>query len=413
MDLENLSMKMVRYRMNYFKLNIKGTIYDVESDDISFITIEKDYSGNFYFPYFEVEVLIPTYILRAMKKNSNNITANINFQRGYFRDNEIDMHDLPVFSTYVSGLFYVFMEDNTPDVTEAASVRVEEGTETGKNGKALGEDQTVKLLLYNKSYFFGLRNIVNNVLASVTAVEAITYVINQAGVSNILITPPDSYKKYSQFVLVPICASDQLVRICNKYKVYKDGALVFFDLDKGYIISRSKECTAYYPNEIKTTYIINTSGGDDDKKGCCIYNKKNYINVRSDSIMIDDNSEVSNQSFGSMVTVVDEEGNIKNIDTKSKKSAYTITSPTRVLVKDKGEDNSTHAVRRAANTDEIITIKMDYVDLDMLTPNLKFISHFSDSLLSGFNKTLSLNKMICLFSKEGEFFVPNITAEFQ
>ena len=80
------------------------------------ITIEKDYD-NYYFPFFQVEVGIPNYLFRAMKKDNLNIKAHIQFQGGKFPDivpNESGVN----FNDYINGTFLVFLEDMSPEPLE-------------------------------------------------------------------------------------------------------------------------------------------------------------------------------------------------------------------------------------------------------------------------------------------------------
>lgn len=418
MDLEKTKLTLTRYRMNEFKLFIPPTYktpYEVESSDVSDIIIEKNYDSEYIFPYFEVSVNLPSKVIRALKKNSNNITAKIDFQYGNFKNNEIDEKSLPVFKSYIKDTFYVFISDTTPDITQTASEKVESDAETGADGQALGDTEVISLLLYNKDYLFNLKKVVNSILVSVSAVEAITFLLNQSGINNILISPPDSYKKYSQLPLVPITVSEQIKRIISKYGIHKSGTSIFFDLDRGYIISKSKKCTAYESSENKKTYLINTSGDSDDIKGC--YNdtskKYNIINISSNCISFKDNSEFANQLYGNTLTTVDSDGNITSIDTGGNKSKYTPLSSTKILVQD-GADNVTESIATdIKDSGNVMTLQFNYVDLNMLTPNLQFITYFTDSNLKKYNSKYRITKMICQFSKEGDFFIPNISAEFR
>lgn len=418
MDLEKTKLTLTRYRMNEFKLFIPPTYktpYEVESSDVSEIILEKNYDSDYIFPYFEVAVNLPSKVIRAMKKNSNNITAKIDFQSGNFKDNEIDEKNLPVFKSYIKDTFYVFISDTTPDVTQTASEKIESVAETGVDGQALGDTEVINLLLYNKNYLFNLKKVVNSILVSVSAVEAITFLLNQSGINNVLLSPPDSYKKYPQLPLVPIAVSEQIKRIISKYGIHKSGTLIFFDVNRGYILAKTKKCTAYESSENKKTYLVNTSGDSDDIKGC--YNdtskKYNIINIASNCISFKDNSELANQIYGNTLTTVDSDGNVTKIDAGGSKSKYTPLSSTKILVQN-NEDNVSESIatdiRDASN---VMTLQFNYVDLNMLTPNLQYVTYFTDSNLKKYNSKYRITKMICQFSKEGDFFIPNISAEFR
>lgn len=418
MDLEKTKLTLTRYRMNEFKLFIPPTYktpYEVESSNVSDILIEKNYDSDYIFPYFEVSVNLPSKVIRTLKKYSNNVTAKIDFQYGNFKDNEINEKELPVFKSYIKDTFYVFISDTSPDINQTASEKVESDADTGADGQALGDNETISLLLYNKDYLFNLKKVVNSILVSVSAVEAITFLLNQSDIKNILISPPDSYKKYSQLPLVPITVSEQIKRIISKYGIHKSGTLIFFDVDRGYILDKSKKCTAYESSENKKTYLINTSGDNDDAKGC--YNdtskKHNIINVMSNCISFKDNSELANQIYGNTLTTVDSNGNVSSIDTGGNKSKYTPLASTKIVVQDGEDDVSESVATDIKDAGNVMTLQFNYVDLNMLTPNLQFITYFTDSNLKKYNSKYRITKMICQFSKEGDFFIPNISAEFR
>lgn len=417
MDLEKINLKLTRYRINNFKLFIPPkykTPYEVESSDISSIILEKNYDSQYIFPYFEVTINLPMKVIRALKKYSNDITVKLDLQYGNFKDTELSENKMPVFKSYVEDIFKVFISDTSPDINETLNKKIEEDDDTDSDGHRLGNTETIILLLYNKNYIENLNKVVNNILVSVSSVEAITYILNEAGIRNVLISPPDTYKKYSQFPLVPITSAEQISRICSKYGIHDKGTLIFFDINRGYIISKVKKCTAYESGEIKKTYLINTSGDNDDLKGCHKNTTKkfNIINVTSDCISFKDISSITDYFGGDSYVSVDKDGNIKNID-KNGKEVKSSTSSPKVLIQDKGENDIEKIAASAKESSNIMTLQFNYADLNMLTPNLQFITYFSDSNLKKYNGKYRITKMICQFSREGDFFVPNISAEFR
>ena len=73
----------------------------------------------------------------------------------------------------------------------------------------------------------------------------VAFICKKVGISNILMSPLSNRKSYTEFKITPINAIDQLKNLIVNYKLHDKGTVMFFDLDRTYILSKEIKCTAW------------------------------------------------------------------------------------------------------------------------------------------------------------------------
>jgi hypothetical protein len=409
MDISSVKLSLVKYKMNKMQLIIPtlSEPYNVEPSLITNITIDFDYYG-YIFPFFEIDLTIPNSIYRIMKKNNTNLKAYINLQKGYFRNASNNGEDKPAFSNYLNDTFYIFMEDCTPDLSETKQKEVE------KSNNSYNQMANVKLLIYNYDYYNNYNTPVNGVLASATLVDALSYVLNKAGLSKVLLSPPNNYKRYSEFIITPLHAIDQLERICNEYGMHTLGTLIFFDLKCLYIIDKGLKCTAYQNNEFKVTHLISCPIRAEQsliQSGCYRNNvdKYNVININANSVSCKDLSELNDNIYGNkLITINTSNGSIReaNLNTNN-------TSRPFVMTVNKGDNTESAFMNELSDATREFTCAVSSIDLDMLTPNKQFIITIDDIGLKKYNGKYRLMRTVVTFTRDGDYFNPMTVCNFR
>jgi len=421
MDFLDVTLNYVKYKINRLTITIPGITdpHVVESQNILNMIIEKDYE-NFMYPFFEIDVALPNYIYRAMKKNNQNLRAFVDIKYGGFKDPNYITGDKPAFGTYVNDNFYIFMEEMSPELLESTLERREKENDTyNTGGMELGDMEVIKLLLYKEDYLFKAKTVVNAVLSSVTLVDALTYVLNSAGLCKILLSPPNNYKKYNEFVITPISAIEQINRICNDYGIHNNGSLIFLDFNNIYILDKTAKCTAFVNNEYKTTYLaacpklsqgsLMTRGGYSNS-----VEKYSLLNMDIGTFVVKTLSGINEQIYGNdFININSKSGDITTVITSASKSIGSLTTPTRVTVSNTG-DNTTNALKHKMEEDsKIISAGFSYVNLNAFNPNKEFILSIDDVRFNKYCGKYRITKKVALFVKEGDYFIPHVTAEFK
>lgn len=419
MKLEDVSLTLVKYKFAKFELVIPGysTNFSLDSNFISNVIIDKDFE-DYLFPFFEIDVTVPSYIYRDMKANNNKLFANIDLQKAAFASRNSDGSNL-AWSSYFNDKFYVYMADKSPEVDSSVITQEEKDNGTYKTSMSYGDNSNVRLLLYKNDYFFNAKNPVNAILSNCTIIDGVTYVLNAAGLTKVLVSPPTNYKSYSELVITPTTAMVQLDRLCNTYALHKNGTLQYYDLDRAYLIDRSPACTAYATNEYKTTYLVTcptTSFITEQSMGCYsnATEKYNLLNIAPSNLNIKDLASSNDQIYGNNFTAVSAyDGTITSVSSGATSAASASTNPSRFVIIQAGE-NTTAALSKSLNeASRVATLGFTAVDLNMLTPNKEFVLTIDDTSLSSYNGKYRITKMAALLTKEGDYFTPTVTAEFR
>lgn len=415
MDITDIKLGLVKYKLELMRLMVPGLDpFDIDEQYISSMIIEKDYD-NFYFPFFHIEVSIPGFLYRAMKKDNYNIKANVHLKSAIYYESEPTLKS-STFTTYVNKTFYVFLEDTTPEITENELDAWEKEEGTYKKGYAYGDLYTVKLLLYREDYLFNSKKVLNAVLSSPTLPDALTFVLNQSGLNNVLISPPHNYKSYREFVITPVTAMEQIDRICNEYALHDFGTTIFYDFNFLYLLNKSSSTKAFLQKEIKVTYLASlmTSGPESIQgRGCYTKPNEYYLaNIVPDSIITESKSGLNDQTYGNDITVINTAtGSVSSVKSgaENNKSA----NGGRTIINTQAGVPINAIKQSLLEASKVVTLGFSYVDLNMFAPNKEFVLTLEDMKLRKYNGKYRITRMLTVFENEGMFWIPHVTAEFR
>lgn len=403
MKLDNVKLTLTKYKFKSLQLSIGSKIkHEIPNELVFTMTIVEDYD-NYYFPYFELSIAVPNDIYRKMTSNNQKIKATFQLLKGKFTQAiTIDENKNNSFKNALKGSFYVFMDETTPDLTESEQKAVE------KSENQYGQLTTVRLLLYPYKYYKKFDLVVNTCLEDVTLVEALTYLLTKCDIDNVLLSPPNNYKKFSQFILTPISANQQIDRICNTYAIHKKGTLVFFGLDTLYLIDKQPKCTAYRTNEYKITYIVMSSKSPTSKQiGGCYVNTSDKFNVlNAINLTVKNDNEYTSKTLGKNVVSVNSNGKISKTNKKQ-------TTRTKVVVQEDGNAITGSLKQSIKESKRILTVNFVDIDFNMITPNKQFIMTFDESIYKKYNGKYRLSKLVHTFIKEGDYFTISTNGEFR
>lgn len=416
MKLSDTSFNLFKYKMETMIImndNLPEKQFFVETNMITAITIEKNYD-NYLYPFFEVEASLPNWVYRIMKKDNQKNKCYLDFQKGQYAD---EKQVSATFTSYLKDTFFVFMDDSSPEIWESAYQNEEQADESYLNKYNAKDITTTRLLLYKEDKLFNSQKVVNAVLTSTTLLDAFVYTCNQAGLSQVLLSPPANFKRFSEFRLTPIPAIEQCDRICNKYAMHKNGTVVFLDFDKFYVVERSVDCKAFEPNENKVCYLftlVQSTTNASTAMGCFSNGQEKYdcIFLNPDSVTFRNMASVNEKVFGNNAMVVDTTtGSVSNVT--GAQSAGSGVGTTGVYVSNQGGDTSSALSYALKESAFVGTVGFSYVDLDLLAPNKQYFLTIDDTKHQEYNGRYRICGYTCAFVKEGQLFCPTVTAEFR
>lgn len=402
MKLSKIKLTLTKYRFKTFQLLIgtgkKQTKYNVAREMIVGMKIIEDYD-HFFAPYWQMDLMIPNKIYREMLKKQGNVTANILLQKGKFKEGMTLSSDEKIsFKMALKGKFRVVTAtDGTVDLTEKTQKEVE------KSGDEYGQQSTVSIALYGKDFYDKADLVINNVMANSSIAEDIAYLLTQSKIKNVLMSPLSNTKKYDELALPPLSVKDQLERLQDDYNIHKKGTLIFFGIDRAYIIDKTPQCTAFKTGEYKITYIVASSGsaGASQTGGCYAYTAKKCNVLNATNVSFSNKKEYVNKALGKNTMTVS--------GTKITKTNKKSNKVTKVL------NTSTPAkeIKRVSNESKrVLTANFRDIDFSMLTPNKQFIVTIDDAKQKKYNGKYRLSYLAHTFTNEGDYLQINTVAEF-
>ena len=364
--------------------------------------LEKDFD-NAFFPYFEMTVMVPYWLYNNICVDPEKVTMTLDMKYAMF---DGDLEKVPSsWTTDIRGSFKCLFEDISPDADGKWQLVREQDEGVVNRGYASNDLMPVQMILYNNSYYNAHEKQVNAVLSSATPIAALTYVLNQGGIGNVLLSSPDNRSSYKEFKVTPLPVQEQLYRICNDYAFHKTGSVIFFDLDRCYIISKKPECDAFTPNEWTTTHLLSleqfhftsiyTGGHYKESK-----EKINVINILRDSIKEGGGQDEKSSGF----TLIDTTNGSVTTVGGSPKGAY---------VYDDGANSGSILANMSTEKTKTFGCAFSHCVISAFNPNKMFVVTLDNPKLQRLNGKYRILRYSCSFQKEGEWFCPYIVAEFR
>lgn len=402
MDQTKIKMSLIKYQMRMFQLLIGTKKVDIAPEEIMYFNIVEDFE-KYYFPYFEVEINVSNAVYRLMMKNPTKIKVNLSLYKGKKRDVYHSSDDSSTsFKRALNGTFRVFLDGTSPDLSEDIEKKID------KDGTKYGQLTTVKFALYSNTYYNKYDLVVNGNFLNVSLADMVGYILTKTKMSKVLMSPPSNYKKYKQFILPPLPTHEQLTRICDTYALHSKGSIVYFGLDRAYIIDKVPKCTAYAKNEYKISYILYSSNDKSTPlSGGCGTITKDKVNIlNAVSFESDNKREITKKTVGKNIVSVDANGKV----TKSNKKSSKVT---KVVVQNQGNSTVKSIKRDIAETKKMIHVEFMDIDIGMLTPNKQFILSIDGVSYKKYNGKYRLVKATHTFKKEGNFFQVVSSCDFK
>lgn len=408
-----------RYSVSDIEIMISGkNIFKLPAERLSSISIINDYEDNAY-PIFRIEIVLEPSIYYNILRNKEKVQFHLRIQKYY---QKVNSKSVSLKRDWINDTFSLILDDEASDLSD-----VNKRQESKHNFKYVRENDIynveegnnkVEFFLFKTDTIKGLSTTpINAILKDCTITDSIAYVLSEAGVKNVLMSPAHNNTLYKNILIPPMSCLAALRFLDTYYGIYKTGSTMFFDFNTSYILQYDGKCTAYRPGEIQNTQIIVPSESNGHAINCCTISKQsdltaNYIvadyrsvSIRDDTITDEIVSDLNVKYIDNYSGDIDLTINRKSIDSASYK-----------FLENKTENKwlgQTYTAQMATSGTIISALMMDY-DADMLSPNKKFNIIFEDSTLtSKYNGNYMITSVNHNFVKEGSDFLINTMAEFK
>ena len=402
-----------RYSISEFTIITDKNI-EVQPFQIVDISIENNFESDL-FPLFKVSLIIdpPTYY--SIIKNKNTVKFKIRIQK---YSQPILSNEKSLKTDYINDTFSIFLDDSDEQFDENI-YKKRQSTDGYKDDEvSLFEySNKIDLYLFKDIYVTNINKTVNKIVVSSNLTTVLAWLLSQGGLTNALVSPLDNRNTYSPLILPPQNVMKTIRYLDNQYGFYKNGALIFFGVDRPYILNYKGGCTAWVTDEWKeTNMLISTQGGEyGESTGALIRGeeKKFYINLKDRDIRITNNSIVNNVLGGTNAYTIDgfNDSNSESASTANVKDS----NMQHIIVNDWQNKflGTTFAAQNSANSVVISTTVSD-INIEALAPNKQVSFIFEDTKLTQKYKGIyRISSSFIKFTKDGEDFSTDVSCSFK
>lgn len=361
-----------RYTVNELYILFSDGAYKLENERLNSLSILDRYMENLY-PIMKIDLALEESVYNRIISEKDDLKIKLNVRKYYRKNSETEKS---FESNYINDTFQLILDDsiNTVDVN-AHNLEYPEG-DTGEMNSV---QVAMELFLFKGDMIKANSKMVNAVLKEASVSAAIGYILTKSQVSNLLMTRPDNQTIYEELKLPPLNIAKELAFVDSYYGLYNTGSIIYFGLDRGYIIPFCKPSDAYERNEIETVCIIVPEIGSTITDNICSLKKYNdstkaYFIADPESFDPKNLSTTGNVLHPEDINVVENEtGEV----TKSKEK----NKATEILLSENPFYKEIYEATVKSN-DAAISVSLKDGDFSLLTPNKKYQFIFESTKLS-------------------------------
>lgn len=361
-----------KYKVHELYLLFNGENYKLENERLNDITIMDHYMENLY-PVIKIDLSLEQSVYNRIIKEKDSLKVKLNIRK-YYRKNSDDEKSLE--SNYINGVFTLILDDsiNTID-TKAHDKEFPEGDKNEMNAITT----MLELFLFKGDLIKSNTKLLNVVLKQANVSTAIAYLLTKIGAPKVLMTKPDNQEIYDEFKIPPLKIAKAFAFVDSYYGIYNTGAIIYFGLDRGYIIPFCKPSNAYESGEVDTVTIIVPNVGSQITDNICTVKK---YNDTSKNYLIADPSSFSPADRGVTGKVLNSEDvQVVQNDTGEVTKTKEKNKSTEILPSENPFYKQIYEATVKSN-ESVISISFKDGDFGVLTPNKKYQFIFEDTSLS-------------------------------
>lgn len=384
MAFSSRDISLCRYEIANVTVQVGGgDSINIGNERVKEIEIIEDFEKN-VFPIFRLEMIVESSVYKKIIKNKNDISVTLVVNK-YF--SAIDSNNKHHRQRFLEDRLQLVMNDNIEDLMYTQKLQANIGNM--KYGIRDDEhdlqmvDNTIELYLFKSASLDGTKSSNTNVIMKeATVTDAMAYLASSAGLQNILMSPPDNTEKYEILLIPPLSILKAFLYIDIYYGLYETGSLIYFGIDRTYIIKYTGGPTAYGEDE-EPTLVITIPRTDNSFKSSTLgqVGDSSYlgdfhtIDIANDSIANNYISGNGSQFVDSYTgDVYYSTGNAFNKN----------TSYLRLLEnKTENEYLNTMYTKQSESNSIVVTVNLQDIDISKFTPNKMYKLSFEDTSIAG------------------------------
>jgi hypothetical protein len=388
---ENNVPKLERYRYG-IDLNLAFNESEEPVNITQFVTdIRLHYNYLIHiFPIIQIGMLLEKPIANQIKDGADQVRFILNVDK--YLENDIGAEKEPLPIQFIKNKILKPMDlDRRP-------VRINENIQMEISKQTDDLVQCDMFFFYEDSLNL-LRKLVSGVLINVDIKNTILFGLNKLySGGNVFLCEPDNTTKYEQIIIPPSNISEFLRNLNDIYGIYKSGIRFFFDLEKCFIIpgDLNNRKLPIAEDEYDTVFIdvVESSKARLEFIGCFKDDEEERYHIRTIDdgvalqLKVNDNS--NRELFGELITFVSSmenshsefhtENNTIGATNRTLPDMTNIKEPkNRILLNRYGHEFAeSEFLARSARSTTLLKILFSTIDMDLITPNRKYVIHFED-----------------------------------
>ena len=364
--------RIYRYHVKKLYLIFDKDTMKMEPTRLNSFTVLENYLENLY-PVIKIDLALEDSVYNKIIKNKSSIKIRIELVKYYMKGTSDKKSTKTV---HMKQTFSLILDDAlTASSENLHSKEYPHGDVNEMNAVTIN----MELFLFAGDLIRANTGIINDVLKNCTVTDALMYMMNKIGIRrNLLMPVSDNPTVYPELVIPPLKISKALGFLDSYYGVFRTGTIIYFGIDRNYILPYCKRAKVLAENEQEIVNIVIPKTGSSITDKLCSAKKKgapSSIYVIGDASSFEPvNRDVSGKILNAeTVDVVDNERGRIN---------YTKGSNKKVVIKP-GESTfyKESYVARVNATATVITIAFKNCDLSVFTPNKIYQFLFEDSKL--------------------------------
>lgn len=243
----------------------------------------------------------------------------------------------------------------------------------------------------------------NFIAKDCTPISAISYMLNNTKVENVLISSPDNNEKYRQLICPPLNFKNGVQFIQKYYGVYEYGLRCYMDFNMLYILSKDIHSTVYTKNEFEKVYVYiprmttnameNITGSYEDK------DKKRYVLTVSPDVDIESISQTNKEAEMDRIDFTSRKRLDNSVIYDPTADRFTFSNPydtnnlteassskniKKKIIYDNTDNpyNEKEYINDFKLSENTVSVGFSNIDISILTPNKKYVLVFEDKKIN-------------------------------
>ena len=393
-----------KYVVHEIYLLFPGENYKLENERLNSLTIMDHYMENLY-PIIKIDLALEDSVYKRIIKEKNDLKIKLNIRK-YYRKNTESEKSLE--SNFINDTFQLILDDSVNTI-DSGSHELE--YPEGDKGQMNAVQTSMELFLFKGDMIKSNTKMINAILKQATVSTAVGYLLTKSKVGKVLMTRPDNQEIYEEMKLPPLNIAKSLAFLDSYYGIYNTGSIIYFGLDRGYIIPFCRPAEAVGDGEIDTVCIIVPNIGSNMTDNICTLKK--YKDT-SKAYMIGDPQSFDPKNLGTTGNVIHAEDiNVVENETGEIDKTKEKNKATQILPSENPFYKQIYEATTKSN-EGAIAISLKDGDFSVLTPNKKYQFIFEDTKLSKlYNGTYFLCQCDITLAKESKDFTAGAECLFR